>query len=170
MKERRFTHVDKFQDGTSYIKFDSTGAAFAVKVNGDIVRLHVTGIEDAEHLVKTGHWKEVTPKLANIKFKVKDEEHSKAIQETLFAAGYKWMVGSDTVLYTTAPYLYASENGTLMHGTDEDRFVEYRTDYVEKVLKTVYEIVDKPIEVFEFQGKKYDADAVKAALKDLTEL
>lgn len=44
----------------------------------------------------------------NMKFRVRDEEHSKEIQEALFKEGYTWYPGSMRVQYTDEPFLYAS--------------------------------------------------------------
>lgn len=49
-----------------------------------------------------------------MKFRVKDEEHSKAIQEKLFSLGYSWCGLYKIAQYCTMPFLFA-----------EDRFITY---------------------------------------------
>ena len=53
-----------------------------------------------------------------MKFRVKDAEHSKKIQEALFAEGYNWWSGSKVQpQYLDADFLYANENGSMAFGT-----------------------------------------------------
>lgn len=51
-----------------------------------------------------------------MKFEVGGTEHSKAIQERLFALGYKWNGGA-TVLYADDPYLYTTYDGYIASGS-----------------------------------------------------
>jgi hypothetical protein len=52
-----------------------------------------------------------------MKFRVKDPEHSKQIQEKLFEMGYKWWCGQ-TVKEQDAKFLYAKKDGNLGYGID----------------------------------------------------
>lgn len=56
----------------------------------------------------------------SMKFRVKDEAHSKAIQEKLFALDFSWSANRiNFVEYTKKPFLYASD-GQLTHSDDYD--------------------------------------------------
>jgi len=59
-----------------------------------------------------------------MKFRVKDEQHSKEIQEKLFSLGYKWYSGDDAQ-FTKQPFLYAADDEMLItysDSYDEDYF------------------------------------------------
>lgn len=60
----------------------------------------------------------------DMKFRVKDEAHSKAIQEKLFEMGVGWVGRDFRVKWTSKPYLYVNEE-YLSHGITEDFFAEY---------------------------------------------
>ncbi len=48
----------------------------------------------------------VVPEFKNMKFRVKDEEHSKQIQEHLFSLGYRWIGNRNAVVYTDSSFLF----------------------------------------------------------------
>ena len=59
--------------------------------------------------------------MKNIKIRVKNEEHSKAIQKRLFELGVRWC-NKDTkkALYTTLPYLFS--DGRFLTYSDDNKF------------------------------------------------
>lgn len=74
-----------------------------------------------------------------MKFRVKDEEHSKMIQQALFELGpdVGWaMERSKEARYAGFPYLYLEADGKLLHGSIESTFQDDPADeyQVEQVL------------------------------------
>lgn len=53
----------------------------------------------------------IVPEFKNMKFRVKDEEHSKQIQEYLFSLGYHWDDRARGVDYTDAVFLFTNRRG-----------------------------------------------------------
>ena len=60
-------------------------------------------------------------KFKNMKFVVRDEDHSRQIQEALFAAGYSWS-GDRHVHYLSSSYLYSDTWGFIQPGTITEFF------------------------------------------------
>jgi hypothetical protein len=59
--------------------------------------------------------------LKDMKIKIKDEQHSKQVQEALFNMGYEWGDGGRTIKHTDAKALYTYEYGGLFYNSrDED--------------------------------------------------
>lgn len=59
---------------------------------------------------------EVLPEFKSMKFRVRDEDHSRQIQETLFGLGYSWYENCEhrcSVKYTDCKFLYTYDNGDL---------------------------------------------------------
>lgn len=68
---------------------------------------------------------EVIPEFKSMKFRVRDEDHSRQIQETLFGLGYSWNAGGEhrrSVKYTDCKFLYAYKEGTVTCGYDQECF------------------------------------------------
>lgn len=81
--------------------------------------------------------------MKNMKFRVRDEEHSKQIQEALFTEGYGWGMGlSKEVDNTYKLYLYTDDDSDLFYGTQADYFD--RSTHIECEL---YCGVIRPVEV-----------------------
>lgn len=58
-----------------------------------------------------------------MKFRVKNPEHSKAIQERLFEMGYKWFGEHRAAVEKTKhPFLYADSNLDIFYGNTEELF------------------------------------------------
>ena len=53
----------------------------------------------------------IVPEFKNMKFRVKDEEHSKQIQEYLFSLRYHWDDQARGVDYTDAAFLFTNRRG-----------------------------------------------------------
>ena len=68
----------------------------------------------------------IVPEFKNMKFRVKDEEHSKQIQEYLFSLGYKWSSGYN-VKHQDKPFMFANSDCGL--GWDDDLVYFEEHDY-----------------------------------------
>ena len=53
----------------------------------------------------------IIPEFKNMKFRVKDEEHSKQIQEYLFSLRYHWDDRTRVVDYTDSAFLFTNRRG-----------------------------------------------------------
>lgn len=63
-----------------------------------------------------------------MKFSIKDEEHSKQIQEMLFKLGYGWGIDSKAKEYRSgrlANYFYANMDGSITHSPDSHYFKKH---------------------------------------------
>jgi len=115
-----------------------------------------------------------TPKFKPMKFRVKNEEHSKAIQTYLFGLGYMWGGGCTAVTtFTHTLDIYTQGDGYLWRGTCEmplQDCPEYTLDYeVETTYKVtnVEEVVKK--ELVTIGDKTYDRAVLEKALSGLEE-
>lgn len=54
-------------------------------------------------------------KIRDCKFRIYGPEHSKAVQEALFARGYKWGMNGDAVSHTDGRWIYAHDDGVLTY-------------------------------------------------------
>ena len=117
----------------------------------------------------------IVPEFKNMKFRVKDEGHSKQIQEYLFSLRYHWGESGRGVDYTDAPFLFTNCRGyisqTYNSGYGENnehpeyRLKETKTYSLEEVkpIKTVATLgVDLNVEV--------TVNGEKISLKELKEL
>ena len=57
----------------------------------------------------------IVPEFKNMKFRVKDAEHSKQIQEHLFSLRYHWDDQARGVDYTDAVFLFTNRRGYISH-------------------------------------------------------
>ncbi len=64
----------------------------------------------------------IVPEFKNMKFCVKDEEHSKKIQEHLFSLGYGWLGDSSTIMFVSMPYLSTDNSGKIGYGYNNESF------------------------------------------------
>jgi hypothetical protein len=58
--------------------------------------------------------------MKDLKFRVKNPQHSEAIQKRLFELGYEWMANDMVPIHKDAPYLYADNVNDICFGDDED--------------------------------------------------
>ena len=70
-----------------------------------------------------GIQKEPKMQFKNMKFRVRNEEHSKQIQEALFELGYYWRIYGSEVKHTAATHLYTSSTGELDWSVMESSFL-----------------------------------------------
>ena len=118
----------------------------------------------------------IIPEFKNMKFRVKDEDHSKQIQEYLFSLGYRWDDRFRGVDYTDSVFLFTNLRGYISqthssgfgenHEHPEYRLKETKTYSLEEVkpIKTIVATlgIDLNVEV--------TVNGEKISLKDLKEL
>lgn len=73
-----------------------------------------------------------------MKFRVESQEHSKQIQEALFALGYYWANGTKGTQNTDKPYLFANEYGMVEYSSCE---LGYLGEYTETTLEELQVMV-----------------------------
>lgn len=117
----------------------------------------------------------IVPEFKNMKFRVKDEEHSKQIQEYLFSLRYHWDDRTRVVAYTDAAFLFTNRRGyisqTYNSGYGENHeYPEYRL----KETKSYSLEEVKPIKKIATLGIDLDVEVTingeKISLKELKEL
>lgn len=84
----------------------------------------------------------MTQQFKAMKIRIKDEEHSRLVQEALFEMGYKWMLSGEGAKYTNEPYVFAESDGTILHCDDIRFFLRDAAEEVELV--TTYSL--KPVD------------------------
>ena len=117
----------------------------------------------------------IVPEFKNMKFRVKDEEHSKQIQEHLFSLGYRWSGNSNAVGYTDSSFLFTNNEGRLTQ--------DYSIAFGEKHPYTEYQLREtksysleevKPFKSIVTLGVDLNVEVTvngeKISLKDLKEL
>ena len=117
----------------------------------------------------------VVPEFKNMKFRVKDEEHSKQIQEHLFSLGYKWLGRCKDVMHVNKPYLFTQTDRRITQTDRESCFDD--PDYIEYQLKETksYSLEEvKPIKSIATLSVGLNVEVTvngeKISLKDLKEL
>ena len=55
----------------------------------------------------------VVPEFKNMKFRIKDEEHSKKVQDFLLNLGYRWGRGFTETFIPRAKYIYTDKNSQI---------------------------------------------------------
>jgi len=117
----------------------------------------------------------VVPEFKNMKFRVKDAEHSKQIQEYLFSLRYHWRSKVSRVLSTDEKYLFADLGGTLTHCSDHLFFENHEhPEYQLKETKSYSLEEVKPVKSIVTLGINLDVEVTingeKISLKELKEL
>lgn len=127
------------------VKFDHKIDGHALYYNNeDVLEPHATNglwIEP-ECLKFIEEEKPMEPQFKNMKIRIKDEEHSRLVQETLFAMGYKWVL-SGGVGYTQMPWLSTYENGCIYFGSKKSEFDDHQHEEVELVTTYSFKVVDQ---------------------------
>lgn len=118
----------------------------------------------------------VVSEFKNMKFRVKDAEHSKQIQEYLFSLGYKWSSLNQKTQHTDALFLFVGIKGFITHEQDDNKYFE-KHKYIEYQLKETksYSLEEvKPIKTIAALGIDLNVEVTvngeKISLKDLKEL
>lgn len=102
-----------------------------------------------------------------IKIRIKDEFHSRQVQDLMFSMGYGWWNNGELCHeyeHLQEPFLFGEEDGSIMYcgngndffsdTNDEVELASYFTPYVERAKMTLY-------------GKEYYCDDIKEVLKQL---
>ena len=119
-------------------------------------------LQQGASITKEKEMEPAKPQFKNMKFRVKDEEHSKLIQEELFKLGYEWN-GGKRVQYTDKEFLYTDENGWLSHGGYESTFLGY-PPIEHHLVPEKYSIVEVK-HMIEVEGYKVDKAKLLEFLK-----
>src|SRR5690606_16449290 len=99
----------------------------------------------------------------DMKIRIKDEEHSKLVQETAFKEGYRWNGGLQEIKNTNVPFLYLyADYKVIQHGRNEYVFENYSA--VEVTLESRYHFKEVEKEVVELNGKRYLKEELEKAL------
>lgn len=81
--------------------------------------------------------------LTNMKFRIQDEEHSKAIQECLFKLGFRWHTNKQKVANLTMPFIYAdTEDLMISHHNMLDYFNNHENK--ETTLEELQAMLNQP--------------------------
>lgn len=99
----------------------------------------------------------------SMKIRIKDEEHSKLVQETAFKEGYRWNSGLQEIKSTDAPFLYLfTDYKVIQYGRNENMFED--SNAIEVKLEAQYYFKEVEKEVVELDGKRYLKEDLKKAL------
>ena len=122
----------------------------------------------------------IVPEFKNMKFRIKDEEHSKKVQDFLLNLGYRWGRGFTETFIPQTKYIYTNKNSQitgsvtssddayqyfLQHENEEYQLKETKSYSLEEVkpFKSIVTLgVDLNVEV--------TVNGEKISLKDLKEL
>ena len=85
--------------------------------------------------------KPTEPQLKNMKIRIKDEEHSRLVQEALFEMGYGWKWCGKKVEHTDAEVLWADDG--IISKSKMDSFNNYPHEEVELVTTYSFKPVDQ---------------------------
>ena len=58
----------------------------------------------------------MTQQFKAMKIRIKDEQHSRLVQETLFEMGYRWSHHDQEIRYTDKAFIYTKHDGYLLYG------------------------------------------------------
>jgi len=88
--------------------------------------------------------------MKNFKIRIKNERHSKAVQNRLFEMGYEWNDGSLKVSCTDKKYLTLWDDKSFTHGSEDHKGVR------EKTLDDLYEMEENKLTlptILGYEGK-----------------
>ena len=122
----------------------------------------------------------VVPEFKNMKFRIKDEDHSKKVQDFLLNLGYRWGRGFTETFIPQTKYIYTYKNGQITGSvTSSDAAYQYflQHENEEYQLKETisYSLEEvKPIKKIATLGIDLDIEVTingeKISLKELKEL
>ncbi len=122
----------------------------------------------------------VVPEFKNMKFRIKDEEHSKKVQDFLLNLGYRWGRGFTETFIPQIKYIYTNKNSQITGSvTSSDDVYQYflQHENEEYQLKETisYSLEEvKPIKSIVTLGVGLNVEVTvngeKISLKDLKEL
>lgn len=104
----------------------------------------------------------------SMKFRVKDEAHSRAIQAKLFEMGYSLVNNADKQLYDHAAFLYTDAEGEIQWDFAED-FEDYEIyDNIEMILTEGGRIVISTEEALcKIDALQFQIDELRSELKNV---
>lgn len=119
---------------------------------------------EPEHLKLIEEEKQMEPQFKNMKIRIKDEEHSRLVQETLFEMGYEWggRFQDQCIRFTDKAFLYVGCDGRLLYGSRVAEFDSHESEEVELI--TTYDL--KPVD----QEAERKAAEKEALQKDVAEM
>lgn len=103
----------------------------------------------------------MTQQFKAMKIRIKDEQHSRLVQETLFAMGYRWIVSGQNITHTDKEVIYADSRGEISHGT-LSYLCDDGTEEVELI--TTYSI--KPVDQ-ETKRKREEKGALEKGIAEM---
>ena len=102
------------------------------------------------------------PQFKNMKIRIKDEEHSRLVQETLFEMGYMWAVGT-VVQHTSAPWIMTYKNGNICYSRlCEETFNSHSNQEVELVTTHSFKFIDQ-----EAKRKREEKEALENNIAEM---
>ena len=122
----------------------------------------------------------VVPEFKNMKFRIKDEEHSKKVQDFLLNLGYRWGRGFTETFIPQIKYIYTNKNsqitGSVTSSDDAYQYFLQHENEEYQLKETIsYSLEEvKPIKTIATLGIDLNVEVTvngeKISLKDLKEL
>ena len=122
----------------------------------------------------------VVPEFKNMKFRIKDEEHSKKVQDFLLNLGYRWGRGFTETFIPQTKYIYTDKNsqitGSVTSSDDAYQYFLQHENEEYQLKETIsYSLEEvKPIKKIATLGIDLDIEVTingeKISLKELKEL
>lgn len=122
----------------------------------------------------------IIPEFKNMKFRIKDEEHSKKVQDFLLNLGYRWGRGFTETFIPQTKYIYTNKNSQITGSvTSSDDAYQYflqheNEEYQLKETKSYSLEEVKPIKTIATLGIDLNVEVTvngeKISLKELKEL
>ncbi len=122
----------------------------------------------------------VVPEFKNMKFRIKDEEHSKKVQDFLLNLGYRWGRGFTETFIPQTKYIYTNKNsqitGSVTSSDDAYQYFLQHENEEYQLKETIsYSLEEvKPIKKIATLGIDLDIEVTingeKISLKELKEL
>ena len=122
----------------------------------------------------------VVPEFKNMKFRIKDEEHSKKVQDFLLNLGYRWGRGFTETFIPRTKYIYTNKNsqitGSVTSSDDAYQYFLQHENEEYQLKETIsYELEEvKPVKKIATLGIDLNVEVTvngeKISLKDLKEL
>lgn len=122
----------------------------------------------------------IVPEFKNMKFRIKDEEHSKKVQDFLLNLGYRWGRGFTETFIPRAKYIYTDKNsqitGSVTSSDDAYQyFLQHENEEYQLKETKFYSLEEvKPVKSIATLGIDLNVEVTvngeKISLKDLKEL
>ena len=122
----------------------------------------------------------IVPEFKNMKFRIKDEEHSKKVQDFLLNLGYRWGRGFTETFIPRTKYIYTNKNsqitGSVTSSDDAYQyFLQHENEEYQLKETKFYSLEEvKPVKSIATLGIDLDVEVTvngqKISLKELKEL